>query len=288
MRFLLAITSDSLRETATSALEPGEQLLAVAHGLSMPPRETVRKVLWYGLFVFGAIVLLFLRDKVILALTSRRVLIFTLTERYGHVIGTHAFPVADVRGFAHEKGRVYHELSIDTAAKPYRFLFFPSPFGIPDNGGQVLEMDARLGHPGAPSATPAPAAAPEAAAPTGGRLLRRTAVGCLGTVGVILAIGFAAGAYQAWRSGGVAAEARAALARNDLAAAADGFRRAIDLAGRYTQAALLHELAAVELAREKPDAALECLRDARRQDPDYRAPAELAAKLAELRKRLDE
>ena len=311
MGLLFAITPESMRKAVSKELEPGEEFVACAFGVWLPPKETVLKVLRYGLYVFGLIVLLFLRDKVLLAITNRRVLILVLTERYGHVVETHAFPFAAVTGIAHEKGSVYHEVRIVMLFKRYRFLFYPSPLGIAENGAEVLRIHERLAQDegqfaireamargvvavlakereqatagvGAPPPAAGEAASPEAPRSRAG--CKRAALGCAAVVGPLVAAGLAWGVYNAVAAEGLVRDARSAVARHDLAVAEEKFKLAIE---RLPKPELYHELALVQMQRGERDAALESLRAARAMDPDYRPPADVAEKLAELLKQLD-
>ena len=61
MGVILATTTESMRSELSKDLEPGEELVAFAYGLSMPSKATSDKILRRGLYVFGAIALYFLR-----------------------------------------------------------------------------------------------------------------------------------------------------------------------------------------------------------------------------------
>ncbi|MCE9635315.1 MAG: hypothetical protein K8T90_06365 [Planctomycetes bacterium] len=285
---ILSVTSASIREAFAKELEPGESLVACAFGLRVPSKESVEKTLRRGLYVFGAIVLYFQRDKVFVGLTDRRLIILVLTERYAGVLERISIPLGAVRAAEHEKGSVYHELRVSASPTDARFLFFPAPMGVPDNAAQVLTMHAALaGRPAGAShavvATPAVAGS----AP-GRRGCKRALLWGVGAVIVLVALLCGWGISDLVRAGSAADAARAAVAKNDLVTAEASFRRAIELSADAQRPALLHELAVVEVARNEVDLAVRSIRDARAIDPKYAPPAEVAAKLADVFRRIDD
>lgn len=142
---LTRLTPERMQEAIVPYLEEGEVVLASAFGIKMPSRETVKKLLIYGVVVIGLFILQMMQDKVYLVLTNRRVLVIVLLERFYKPLECIALARGDVHDFVHEKGSMYHNVDFMAGDKAYRFKFFPAPMGLPANGEAVLRIVGTFG-----------------------------------------------------------------------------------------------------------------------------------------------
>ncbi len=134
---LTALTPEKMQKDIAAVLEDGEHVIAAAFGARVPTQEKSKKILTYGLIVFGLLLLIMMQDKVYLVVTNKRILILVLLDRIYKVSEREAYSRDQVTAFTREKGSMYHNIDLTVAGKDMRFKCFPQPMGLPQNGAQV-------------------------------------------------------------------------------------------------------------------------------------------------------
>jgi hypothetical protein len=142
---LTALTSEKMEQDIAPLLEESEYVIGSAFGLRVPTKEKSKKILLYGLIVFGLLLLIMMQDKVYLVVTNKRVLVLVLLDRIYKVASSEAYSREHISGVTYEKGSVYHNIELTAGEKAMRFKFFPAPMGLSGNGAQVEAMRDELG-----------------------------------------------------------------------------------------------------------------------------------------------
>jgi hypothetical protein len=134
---LTALTPEKMEKDIASMLEEGEYVIGAAFGQRVPTKEKSKKILTYGLIVFGLLLLIMMQDKVYLVVTNKRLLVLILLDRIYKVSERESYGRDQVTAFLPEKGSMYHNIDLTVAGKDMRFKCFPQPMGLPQNGAQV-------------------------------------------------------------------------------------------------------------------------------------------------------